>query len=325
MTELPLASGARGPAVKDVQQRLAALGFTTDPDEAGVFAGATEAAVRAFQDRRGLRVDGICGDQTWSSLVEAGYALGDRWLYRTSPVLRGDDVGALQRRLSNLGFHARRVDGIFGPATDVAVREFQRNAGLVVDGIVGPSTLAALARLGQRPATDGDVAAVAERVRLRQKPPTLHSRRVGVVDCGGAGALAAAVSRSLLHAGATTVPIQHPEPTEQAAEANAAEVDAVVALALRFDAGCRTAYFAGFSGESVGGRRLAELIQERLPRAAGLPNDGTKGMVLPVLRETRMPAVLAEIGPAAAVVERGAVVADALTEALAAWACSSWD
>ena len=104
MTELPLASGARGPAVKDVQQRLAALGHSTDADEPGVFGPATEAAVRAFQDRRGLRVDGICGEQTWAGLVEAGYALGDRWLYQTAPMLRGDDVGVLQRAQLNIGF-----------------------------------------------------------------------------------------------------------------------------------------------------------------------------------------------------------------------------
>ena len=325
MTELPLAAGARGAGVKDVQQRLAALGFNTDADESGVFGTATEAAVRAFQQQRKLRVDGVVGDQSWSSLVEAGYALGDRWLYQTSPMLRGDDVGLLQRRLSGLGFHNGRVDGIFGPATAVAVKEFQRNAGLVVDGIVGPATLEALARLGKRTGTEGDVATVAERVRLRQGPPTLQGRKVAVVDCGGAAALAASLARSLLQAGATTVPIQHPEASEQAAWANASDAEVVVAVGLRPEPGCRTAYFSGYSGESVGGRHLAEMIQQRLPTAAGIPDEGVEGMALAMLRETRMPAVLCEFGPANLVVENGPVVAAALADALAAWACHPWD
>lgn len=325
MTELPLAAGARGAGVKDVQQRLGALGFRSDADEPGFFGAGTEAAVRSFQDRRGLRVDGIVGDQTWSNLVEAGYALGDRWLYQTDPMLRGDDVGLLQRRLSGLGFHSGRLDGIFGPATANAVREFQRNAGLVVDGIVGPATLEALSRLGRRTGTQGDVATVVERLRLRQAPQTLRGRKVAIVDCGGAGALASSLGRSLQQEGAVIIPIQHPEPSAQASAANGAEADVVVAVGLRPEPGCRSAYFSGYSGESVGGRHLAELIQERVPKSAGVADEGSKGMALTVLRETRMPAVLCELGPASGVVEHSAEVASAIAAALSAWACHSWD
>ena len=52
-------------------------------------------------------------------------------------MLRGDDVAELQQRLCTLGFDTGRVDGIFGDATVRALGEFQRNAGLPVDGIVG--------------------------------------------------------------------------------------------------------------------------------------------------------------------------------------------
>ena len=51
---------------------------------------------------------------------------------------RGNDVKSLQQKLNLL------ADGIFGPITDEAVREFQRSNGLAVDGIVGPKTWAAL-------------------------------------------------------------------------------------------------------------------------------------------------------------------------------------
>ena len=48
------------------------LGFSTGIDKEGSYKPGTRAAVEAFQYRRGLRVDGVCGPQTWSALVEAG-------------------------------------------------------------------------------------------------------------------------------------------------------------------------------------------------------------------------------------------------------------
>ncbi len=83
----------------------------------------------------------MVGPDTWGQLVEAGYQLGDRTLYLHSPFHRGDDVSALQRKLNGLGFDAGREDGLFGPLTDRAVREFQRNVGEEPDGIVGIDTL----------------------------------------------------------------------------------------------------------------------------------------------------------------------------------------
>jgi hypothetical protein len=65
------------------------------------------------------------------------------------PVLRrgatGPAVTRLQERLNAHGTApALVVDGVFGPATDAAVRAFQQQNGLAVDGIVGPRTWAAL-------------------------------------------------------------------------------------------------------------------------------------------------------------------------------------
>src|SRR4029077_5089017 len=141
VAELPLRPGASGEAVRDLQQRLAGSGHPPMGDEPGAYGPGTQAAVRTFQLARGLRVDGVCGPQTWSALVEAGYHLGDRHLYLRQPMLRGDDVGELQQRLGALGFDAGRTDGKLGPLTEAALRDFQRNAGLTVDGVCGPSTL----------------------------------------------------------------------------------------------------------------------------------------------------------------------------------------
>lgn len=278
-------------------------------------------AVKSFQEARGLRVDGVCGSQTWAALVEAGYRLGNRLLYLREPMLRGDDVALLQRRLGGLGFDAGRVDAIFGPRTKNAVDEFQRNAGLTVDGVCGPATLSMLDRLGPGGAQREPVAVVRELELLRHAPRTLHGRRIAVGDAGGLHAATAAAARALAAAGAEVVVVQHPDQSEQAAEANAALVDIYVGLRLDIDAlGCTSAYYAGHEYVSPAGRGLALLVQAILPETLGIADTGVRGMALPVLRETRMPAVVCELGPPSTVVARTAELADGLARALSAWA-----
>jgi N-acetylmuramoyl-L-alanine amidase len=312
--------------VADVQRRLGALGFPAAGDPAGRFGPATRVAVEGFQHRRGLRVDGVCGGQTWNTLVEAGFGLGERFLYRRTPMLRGDDVADLQQRLGALGFDTGRVDGIFGDLTSSALGEFQHNAGLPVDGIVGATTLRELLRVRARHDQPELVSTVRARERLRQSPPTLAGRRLAIGEVGGLGTAVGALQRRLVAAGARVTSLHHPDDSAQANAANAAAVDAYVALRLDPDrAGCASSYYAGYRTESPGGRRLAELIQQSVPPAVGVPDRGARGMSVPVLRETRMPAVIVEVGPAATVVEQGPALAGALAAALGHWAGSTWD
>ena len=324
--EVRLGIGDRGPAVLDVQQRLELLGFSSGVDPDGTYGDGTRAAVEAFQYRRGLRIDGACGPQTWSALVEAGRALGDRFLYRRTPMLRGDDVADLQQRLSALGFDSGRVDGIFGDLTSAALGEFQRNVGLPVDGIAGAATVAELLRFGTRHHDTELVASVRDRERLRAAPRTLAGRRVAVGEEGGLDATVAALRRLLVNYGAVVTTHHHPDGSIQASEANAG--DAEVYIGLRLDSAerhCSTAYYGGERYTSEGGRRLAELLQAALSSSLDLPDGGSRGMSLPVLRETRMPAVISEIGPAAVVVEQAAVIARSVVEALSEWVDSAWD
>jgi len=319
---LPLLTGSAGEAVRDLQIRLAKLGLDATGDEPGSFGDATFAAVSDFQRRRGLTTDGECGQETWSALVEAGYGSGDRLLYLRQPMLRGDDVATVQQRLGSLGFNAGRVDGMFGPRTAEALKDFQRNLGLTVDGVCGPATLQALDRLGARCATAKTVVeSVRELERLRAHPPTLAGRRIVICQLGGLDFLVAAIARLVRANGADVVTVVRSDGSEHAAEANAVGADGVVALLMRPDvSGCGTSFYARAGYESAAGRLLAELVQDRVPAALGVADEGVHGMSLPLLRETRMPAVVITIGPGHLVVEHAGQVAGALTAALISWA-----
>ncbi|MGD0880919.1 MAG: peptidoglycan-binding protein [Acidimicrobiales bacterium] len=323
--EIRLGLGDEGQAVTDVQLRLAELGFSSGVDKEGQFREGTRAAVEAFQYRRGLRVDGVCGRQTWSALVEAGRRLGDRFLYRRSPMLRGDDVAELQQRLSALGFDTGRVDGIFGDLTSAALGEFQRNVGLPVDGIAGGSTVAELLRFGSLHDESELVSAVRDREILRQAPRTLSGRKVSLGEEGGLGATVGAIRRLLVSHGANVTTHHHPDDSIQAAEANAAGAEVYVGLRLGTEPGCSASYYSGYRYSSPGGRRLADLLHVALASSLGLPDGGSRGMSVPLLRETRMPAVICEISPASVMVERSAVIARAIVDSLAEWVDTAWD
>src|SRR5439155_26752190 len=125
-------------------------------------------AVRHFQQRRGISVNGAVGSETYAALTGAHWRLGDRLLaHEAGQSQTGDDVAELQTKLMELGYPLSRADGEFGPATAEALRRFQREYGLVPDGICGLSTLRALRQLnrrvvGGRPQYLRDMAAVAD-------------------------------------------------------------------------------------------------------------------------------------------------------------------
>jgi N-acetylmuramoyl-L-alanine amidase len=318
-----LRPGDLGTAVADLQHRLSEVGLPCPPDDDGRFGAGTAAAVEAFQYSRGLRVDGVCGPQTWGALVEAGFRLGDRFLYLRTPMFRGDDVADLQRRLSALGFDTGRVDGIFGGLTSSALADFQRNVSLPVDGILGAATFRELRRVMPRHAEPELVSTVRDRDRLRRASGSLLGRRIAIGEEGGLDVLVAAVRRRLTTTGAHVVSLLHPDGSQQAAAANAARVEAYVGLRLDPErTGCTVSYYSGYSYESAGGRRLAELLQASAASALGVPAGGVRGMSLPVLRETRMPAVICEVGPPATVVQRAGPLAQAVVAALTAWAAT---
>jgi len=307
--------GDRGPAVSDLQQRLRRVGF--DPGADGVYDDATRDAVVAFQEKRRIRADGICGRQTWMAVVEAGWRLGDRLLFERRPMQRGDDVADVQRRLGGLGFLEDRVDGILGPRTRGAVEDFQRNSGLTVDGICGPETVAELDRVGRETVT-AVKAGVIERDQLLSRARESTSLLVVIGDLGGVGALADAVERAIHGTGARVVVTAGPDGSTHAQEANALDADLFIGLTVADEPRCD--YYATDGFSSQGGERLATLLAAELAAAGALDRAvPVAGMRLAVLRETRMPAVTCELGPARAVVEHTPAIARALERAVADW------
>ncbi|MEU8821232.1 peptidoglycan-binding protein [Actinoplanes sp. NPDC048796] len=130
--------GDKAHPVPSLQYHLRARGHTVTVD--GDFGPKTNSAVRAFQQSKGLAVDGIVGPATWKALVLTVRS-GDR----------GDAVKSVQeefqyRNQSGDPNNAPLVDGIFGPVTETVVIDWQQflhdndEPAMAVDGIVGPMT-----------------------------------------------------------------------------------------------------------------------------------------------------------------------------------------
>lgn len=144
--------------VKKLQQALYDGGYLkTRPT--GYFGEATLAAVIAFQKKKGLTADGIAGIATQKALYGKAYSTipNTRKIHNSATSkdadsefesLRKGDAGAIvqsvQQRLKKYGYFDGEATSYFGSATEAAVRAFQKNNGLKVDGVVGSETYSLL-------------------------------------------------------------------------------------------------------------------------------------------------------------------------------------
>lgn len=325
----PYRRGDRGPAVAEIRAKLAVLGLLQEPADAlrrpeeAVFDAAVDSAVRAFQQQRGITVDGLVGPQTYRILEEARWRLGDRILsHAVSHLLIGDDVAALQRRLLDMGFDCGRVDGVFGSDTDAALREFQRNVGLRPDGTCGPATLKALDRL-TRTVVGGRPHALREETAIARSGPAL-SGKVVVVDPGHGGRdrgvaaggldeagvvedLAARVEGRLTATGVLAFLTRGPDgvldEADRAGFANAAEADLLISLHVDAQPsphpqGVATFYYGNdrHGHSSAVGERFADLVQREIVARTDLVDCRSHGKTWDLLRHSKMPAVRIELG-----------------------------
>jgi N-acetylmuramoyl-L-alanine amidase len=327
--------GDTGPAVAEIRRKLAILRLLPDParalepPEEAVFDEPCDEAVRHFQQQRGLTVDGLVGRATWRALEEARWRLGDRvLLHQVSRLQRGDDVAALQRRLQDMGFDCGQVDGIFGHETAQALKDFQRNVGLVADGMCGPATFRALDRLS-RTVVGGQAQALRESEAVAQAGPRLRGKVV-VVDPGHGGPDRGNTGNGLEEAGivedlaariegrltATGVQAYLTRPVgarhavraavdEETRAVFANETRADLLVSLHVDGhenpaanGVATYYYGTdeFGQHSMLGERFAGLIQREIVARTDLLNCGTHAKSWDLLRRTRMPAVRLELG-----------------------------
>jgi N-acetylmuramoyl-L-alanine amidase len=318
--------GDQGPAVAEIRSKLAVLRLLPEEDRrsgtgsslTAVFDDQTDRAVRAFQQERGIRVDGIVGPTTYHALDEARWRLGDRILfYVPARLMAGDDVAALQQRLLDMGFDCGRVDGLFGVETEQALREFQRNVGVVADGTCGPATFKALTKL-TRTVVGGAPHAMRESEAINRAGPTLSGKLV-IVDPGqGAdrgdelmydlasrveGRLTATGSSAFLTRGPERTDGWEPTEVERANFANAAGADLLVSLHVEShpnpDASGAATYFYGndrYGHHSAMGLRFASLVQREICARTDLVDLRSHPMNWDLLRRTRMPAVRIEAG-----------------------------
>ncbi|MBB5168122.1 N-acetylmuramoyl-L-alanine amidase [Mycobacterium sp. AZCC_0083] len=319
----------------EIRAALAALGLIDSPDSdlttgrhvaLDVFDVDLDQAVRAFQQHRGLLVDGIVGEATYRALKEASYRLGARTLaHQFGAPMYGDDVATLQARLQDLGFYTGLVDGHFGLQTHNGLMSYQREYGLYPDGICGPETLRSLYFLGSR-VTGGSLHAIREEELVRRSGPRLSGKRV-IVDPGRGGDdhgpimqgpsgpiseadilwdLASRLEGRMTAIGMETFlsrPVgRSPSDAERATTANTVGADLMISLRCAALPGSAANGLASFHfGNSHGsvstiGRNLSDFIQREVAARTGLRDCRTHGRTWDLLRLTRMPSVQVDIG-----------------------------
>jgi N-acetylmuramoyl-L-alanine amidase len=312
--------GDRGTQIVQLRHNLVRLGLLAESNS-DRFDHSVEQAVRTFQQSRGLTVDGQVGEHTFRAIDEAHWRLGDRALsYSASHLLRGDDVAALQNRLSGMGFDIGRIDGIFGPRTARGLAEFQRAVGISEDGTCGPATFSALARLA-RTVTGGAPQTLRIEAAIGRSGPALAGKTI-VIDPAGDGQqeifgtsestiifdLARRIEGRLFALGVSAY-LTHGESSpkeddvERAAFANRSNADLFISLHLDShsnpEASGVATYFYGndaHGAHSIMGERFASLVQREICARTEMLDCRIHAMTWELLRRTKMPAIRVECG-----------------------------
>jgi N-acetylmuramoyl-L-alanine amidase len=270
----------------------------------------SESEIRSFQQARGLSVTGLVDEVTARALEEAQWKLGDRSLnLQEPPLMRGDDVAALQSRLTEMGFDCGRVDGIYGPRTELAVKDFQKSVGATVDGKCGPATIIALIRL-TKIVSGGAPSVLRESANQKNRGPALANKTIVLNPDGDdsfvydvavrtEGRLLALGASVFLTRGATN----NPSEKERIAFTNNSNTDLMISLHedsyKNENAHGAATYFYGSEAHgvhSIVGERFASLVQREICARTDFANCRTHAMTWDLLRLTKAPAVRIDLG-----------------------------
>jgi N-acetylmuramoyl-L-alanine amidase len=320
MNDLPKL-GDRSGAIELISNTLLRLGFITSPSD--IFDEKLTQGVKAFQQDRGLTVNGLINEITARSLEEARFRLGDRVLvFNTTALMRGDDVANLQDRLIQMGFNCGKVDGVYEITTENAVKEFQKSVGILSDGRCGPATLISLMRLAKT-VSGGAPSALRESINHSVRSPAL-ANKVIVIDPSWGGEftgesangvneseivfdLAQRLEGRLIALGVNVILTRsaNNSPLEKDRIKVANSVNADLVIALKVDSyknekanGVAT-YFYGREDKgvrSVVGERFANLIQREICARTDLLNCHTHGKSWDLLRLTVAPTIRIDLG-----------------------------
>lgn len=270
----------------------------------------SESEIRSFQQARGLSVTGLVDEVTARALEEAQWKLGDRSLnLQEPPLMHGDDVAALQSRLTEMGFDCGRVDGIYGPRTELAVKDFQKSVGATVDGKCGPATIIALIRL-TKIVSGGAPSILRESANQKNRGPALANKTI-VLNPDGDDPLvydvAVRTEGRLLALGASVFLTRgeknNPSESERIAFTNNSNADLMISLHedsyKNENAHGAATYFYGSEAHgvhSIVGERFASLVQREICARTDFANCRTHAMTWELLRLTKAPAVRIDLG-----------------------------
>ena len=273
----------------------------------------TPAQIRSFQQARGLSVTGLIDEVTARALEEARWKLGDRSLnLQSPPLMRGDDVAALQSRLTEMGFDCGRVDAVFGVRTDSAVKGFQKSVGVKVDGVCGPATIMSLMRL-LKTVSGGAPTQLRDNAIRAVRGPALANKII-VLDPSSlpedseiAFDIAQRLEGRLIALGVTVFisrsSVKDPSESDRIKFANESGADLVISFHTDnykndLAHGLTTYYYGNdlHGIHSVVGERFAALVQREITARTDLLNCRTHAKSWDLLRLTKAPAVRIDLG-----------------------------
>jgi N-acetylmuramoyl-L-alanine amidase len=223
--------------------------------------------------------------------------------------MHGDDIAALQSRLTEMGFDCGRVDGVFGPRTELAVKDFQKSVGATIDGKCGPATIIALIRL-TKIVSGGTPSTLRQNATQQSRGPAL-ANKVIVLNPDGDNQLvydvAVRTEGRLLALGAsvflTRGATNNPSEAERILFSNKSAADLMISLNVdsygNEKAHGAATYFYGSDAHgvhSIVGERFASLVQREICARTDLTNCRTHAKTWDLLRMTMAPTVRIDLG-----------------------------